>query len=161
MAKIKEFKDGTFLEYSGGRFDNWCVYYTDTEGKRNAPKDSDYFGDLYNFSKKYGKEKVYADYIKVYDKTNKIIEDKVLKFIEQVAKSYDEQDMLEVEKMFTILYMGMIAEERRKNTKLGKRIKRLGVHELLVGNKPIQEAATFMTGMNWREIDKLCTERGF
>ena len=52
MEIIKEFEDGSFLEYDDGRFDKWCVYYTDSNGKRKAPKDTDYFEDLYNFSKK-------------------------------------------------------------------------------------------------------------
>ena len=53
MERIKKFEDGSFLEYDDGRFDKWGVYYTDSNGNRKAPKDTDYFKDLYNFSKKY------------------------------------------------------------------------------------------------------------
>ena len=63
--------------------------------------------------------------------------------------------------MFTILYMAMIAEEKKEHTKLGKRIKRLGVHKLLVERVPVSEAANFMRGMGWREIDRMCREYGF
>ncbi len=54
-----------------------------------------------------------------------------------------------------------IAEERKAGTRLGKRIKRLGIHMLLIENTPVQEAANFMRGMRWRDIARLCEERGF
>jgi hypothetical protein len=57
--------------------------------------------------------------------------------------------------------MGMIAEERKAGTRLGKRIKRLGVHKFLIEKKTVTEAANFMRGMGWRQIDAMCKERGF
>ena len=57
--------------------------------------------------------------------------------------------------------MGMVAEEKKAGTRLGKRIKRLGVYKLLVENLSVEESANFMRGMNWRQIDALCRERGF
>ena len=161
MERIKKFEDGSFLEYDDGRFDKWGVYYTDSNGNRKAPKDTDYFKDLYNFSKKYGNERIYSDYVRIYNKTNKYIEEETISYIEQIAKGYELLDRMEIEKMFMILYMGMIAEENKERTKLGKRIKRLGVHTLLVENRPIKESATFMTGKRWQLLDKLCKERGF
>ena len=75
----------------------------------------------------------------------------------QIIKRFnDKLDML-----FTILYMGMIAEERKANTRLGKRIKRLGVHMLLLEGREVDDAANCMRGMNWREIDALCKARKF
>ena len=49
--------------------------------------------------------------------------------------------------IFSILYMAMIAEERKAGTRLGKRIKRLGIHKLLIENIPVREAANFMRGI--------------
>ena len=49
------------------------------------------------------------------------------------------------------------ADEKR----LGKRIKRLGIHELLVEGKSVSDAANFMRGMGWREIDSICRGYGF
>lgn len=161
MGVIKRYEDGSFLEYNIGKFDKWCVYYTDSEGNKTAPRDVDYFKYLYNFSKKYGQEKIYSDYVKIYERTKKEIEKEVLDYIEQIAKEYDNKDILDIDKTFTIIYMGMISEERKENTRLGKRIKRLGIHTLLQENKTIQESATFMTGKKWYELDKLCREMGF
>lgn len=55
----------------------------------------------------------------------------------------------------------MIAEKRKQYTRLGKRIKRLGIYKLLIEKSNIYEAANFMRGMNWKDIDKLCKNRGF
>lgn len=161
MKKVKEYEDGSFLEYGEGRFDNWCVYYTDDKGKKTAPKDKDYFKDLYDFSRKYGNKKMYLDYVKIYNETNSYIEEKTISHIELISRGYETMDITKIDKIFTILYMGMIAEENKENTILGKRIKRLGIHALLVENKSIEESATFMTGKKWQELDKMCLERGF
>ncbi len=161
MEIIKKFNDGSFLEYNRGSFDGWCVYYTNIEGIRKAPKDTDYFNDLYQFSLKYGVDKLYHDYVKIYDRTERNINEDVLIYITQIANEYDEQDILEVDIMFSILYMAMISEENKEYSKLGKRIKRLGVYSLLKENKTIEESAIFMKGMRWRDIDKICIERGF
>ena len=85
----------------------------------------------------------------------------MLAYITQIANEYEEQDVLEIDVMFSILYLAMISEENKENSKLGKRIKRLGIYSLLKENKTIEESATFMKGMKWREIDKICIERGF
>lgn len=57
--------------------------------------------------------------------------------------------------------MAMISEEQKEHTKLGKRIKRLGIHKLLIEGIPVNKAANFMRGMKWREIDKICLKLGF
>ena len=161
MGIIKEFKDESFLEYDRGSFDAWCVYYTNAQGIRKAPKDIDYFKNLYQFSLKYGVDKVYSDYVKIYNRTEKTMNKDMLAYITQIANEYEEQDVLEIDVMFSILYLAMISEENKENSKLGKRIKRLGIYSLLKENKTIEESATFMKGMKWREIDKICIERGF
>ena len=60
-----------------------------------------------------------------------------------------------------ILYAGMIAENNKLNTKLGKRIKRLGLHTLLIDGKSIDYSVSFMRGMSWKDIDLLCKSKGF
>lgn len=57
--------------------------------------------------------------------------------------------------------MGMIAENRKVNTRLGKRIKRLGVHEILIDNLTVNYAANNTRGIEWEEIDIMCKKRGF
>ena len=55
----------------------------------------------------------------------------------------------------------MISEEKVTYTKLGKRIKRLGVHLLLLENASVSYAANIMRGKKWYDIDADCKERGF
>ena len=157
---IKKFKDGTFLEYDKGSFDDWCVYFTDCNGKRKPPRDIDYFSDLISFANTYGTDKVYGDYSAIYDMTGKQVSNEVLSEISKIAISYG-SDSLSVDKIFSILHMAMVAEEQKENTRLGKRIKRLGIHKLLIEGASVTDAANFMKGMGWRDIDRLCKERGF
>ena len=97
---------------------------------------------------------------RVYNWTGKQPSQDVLNRISTLSASYGD-NALAVDVVFTILYMAMIAEERKAYTKLGKRIKRLGIHALLIENVPVNSAANFMRGMGWREIDNLCRQRGF
>lgn len=157
---IKTFSDGSFLEYDRGKFDDWCVYFTNSNGLRKPPRDTDYFAQLLQFSQKYGIEKIYGDYVKVYELTGNQILDSSLNSISVISKKYQE-DAIDVDIIFSILYMAMIAEEQKQYTRLGKRIKRLGIHMLLVEKKSVHEAANFMRGMGWRDIDALCVKRGF
>lgn len=158
--RIKTFPDGSYLEYDQGDFDGWCVYLTTGDRPRRPPKDADYFGQLRQLAGRYGAERIYGDYVRVYDLTGKQPEASVLDGISRIAASYG-GDSLEVDRVLSILYMAMIAEERKANTRLGKRIKRLGVHALLMENRSVEYAANFTRGMKWRDIAALCEERGF
>ena len=157
---IKSFSDGSFLEYDHGSFDDWCVYLTKSSGSRRPPRDVDYFSQLKQLASKYGADQVYNDYVRVYNLTGKQVEEPSLIAISQIAASYGD-DALEVDVIFSILYMAMIAEEQKKFTRLGKRIKRLGIYKLLIENCSVSESANFMRGMGWRDIAALCEARGF
>lgn len=157
---IKRFSDGSYLEYDRGSFDDWCVYMIEPDGSRRPPLDRDYFSDIKELSVKYGRDALYEAYVFVYENTSKEVNDSGLASAEEASTRFDDEK-LKVHKIFTILYMAMIAEENKKFTKLGKRIKRLGIYKLLYENATVYEAANFMRGMGWREIDALCTERGF
>lgn len=157
---IKCFENGAFLEYDRGGFDDWCVYLTQPTGSRRPPRDTDYFSALKNYASKYGVQKIYNDYVLVYELTGKQVEVDSLHRITEIAAGYG-QDALQIDIIFSILYMAMIAEEQKKYTRLGKRIKRLGIYVLLIENKSVLESANFMRGMGWREIDSLCRQRGF
>ena len=92
--------------------------------------------------------------------TKKNVSDEVLNAISQLAAMYA-IDSLQVDQILSILYLAMIAEEQKQNTRLGKRIKRLGIYALLIEDRTVRESANFMCGMGWREMDTLCEARGF
>lgn len=157
---IKSFADGSYLEYDRGNFDEWCVYLTRGNGRRSPPRDTDYFHALKRLADLYGANRIYAGYVRVYNLTGNRVEASALSEITAIASAYG-KDSLEVDVIFSILYMAMIAEEKKEFTRLGKRIKRLGIYELLIKNRSVGDAANFMRGMGWREIDRLCKEYGF
>lgn len=157
---IKQFSDNSYLEYAPGKFDRWCVYLTRPGRPRIPPKDTDCFRVLQDLAGTYGADRVYRDYIQVYEMAGKQVRDSDLDDITKLANTYG-TDALRVDIVFSILYLTMIAEERKANTHLGKRIKRLGVHALLVEHNSVSDAANFMRHMKWTEIAKLCTQRGF
>lgn len=159
MEKI-DLKDGGYLYYSGGRFDSWCVYEIDKDGIRSIPKDIDYFREYKELSSFFDSKELYNDFVEVYDRVEHGIKDEDIAFIDSISVKYDEySDRLF--RLLSILYMGMIAEQNKAFTKLGKRIKRLGMYYLLIKDLNPEYCANFMKNMGWREIDVLCSEGGF
>ncbi len=157
---VRTYDDGTSLEFDRGGFDDWCVYVRSADDTRRPPLDTEYFETLVTFGREHGNEAVYQDFVRVYDVTGNDVDDRTLLIIDEVAADYGRESM-RMSKTLTTMYMGMIAEENKRNTRLGKRIKRLGTHMLLVEGQTVEDAANFMRGMGWRDIDRMCTERGF
>jgi len=157
---VRVMLDGTQIEFDRGNFDLHCVYVRNPSGERRAPTDAEYFSELQALGVIYAPDKIYREFVALYDLTTEDLKVEVLNHIDRIAAQYQD-DSQRVVRLFTILYMAMIAEEKRANTRLGKRIKRLGVHELLVGGRSVGDAANFMRGMGWREIDAMCQQRGF
>lgn len=164
---VKTFEDGSIVEFSEGSFDNWCIYLTTPIREKHAPLDKDYFTVLRGFGRVYGNEVVMNDFISIYDSTTFDIDNSVLDRITEMSKKYSgvkssgETHANVADKIFTILYMGMIAEENKAGTVLGKRIKRLGVHQVLLENISPRIAANFSRGMRAKEIIGECIKRKF
>ena len=157
---VTQFSDGSYLEYDRGSFDDWCVYLSRPNVPRYAPKDYQYFKRLREYSLTHGAKKLYDDFVRIYDKTTKVRSNDVFDYIKEIAKDYGD-DETNVAIDFSIMYMGMIAEENKRGTKLGKRIKRLGVHQVLIDEIDCNDAANFSKGKGWRDIDAICKSKGF
>lgn len=157
---IKRFNNGSFLKYGIGSFDEWCVYFVTAENISKPPKDKEYFTFLKSMARNFDKNKIYSDFVLIYDQTKDFVDEKVLELITNISSFYYDNS-LEVDIVFSILYLAMIAEEKKKFTKLGKRIKRLGIYTLLIEDKDVEYSANFMKGKKWQEIDCLCKLRGF
>jgi hypothetical protein len=158
--RINQFSNGGYIEFDTGNFDDWCVFVTKTNGNRFAPSDLWYFSRLEKLARKYGYQTIYHDFIVVYNRTSKQIETPIFELIAALSRSYG-SDSLEMEIWLNVLYAGMIAEENKENTKLGKRLKRLGMHQLLMEKMAPEEAAEFSKGKKWRTLDKIMKEKGF
>lgn len=158
---IKNIANNSKVVFDSGRFDDWCVYVVSSDGSRYAPFDNQYFSDLLKLSKKYSGNKVYDDFVKIYNQTTSEINSEVTKLIDDISKTYKEEDRGLIEKWFTVIYAGMIAEENKERVILKKRIKRLGMHQVLIDNISPQIAANFSRGKKWRELDTIMKQKGF
>lgn len=157
------FEDGSYLYFANGSFDDYCVYYNQPGLlKAIPPKDAQYLTALKEISMEYGLNTVYGDFVGVYNMTNPYIDYNVFSYICKVAKEhYNIEDSLRVAKILSILYMGMIAEECKKGAILKKRVKRLGVHQVLFGILSPEKAANYSKGKGWRGLDADCRNYGF
>ena len=148
--------------FQRGSFDDYCVYVINSSTKV-APLDLDYFKFMKYLADKVGSEIVYRYFVDIYEKTSKIVVSEVLDLIVEQAKSLcvSERDAMIYEGYMTVIYFAMVAEENKANTKLGKRIKRLGMYELIMLEKPPHIAANSSRGVRWRDLDKKMVEYGF
>jgi len=157
---IKLINNKIRVEFDTGKFDDWCVYLSKPGLPRYAPTDIEYFSLLKHQSKKHGAAKIYNDFISFYESTTKQVDQKILDNISAISKDY-EPYAEEMDLWFTVIYAGMIAEENKVNAILKKRIKRLGMHQLLLENFTPEEAASFSKNKKWQELDVLMKQKGF
>lgn len=162
MAKqIKQLQNNRSVVFDTGKFDDWCVYVVESDGSMKAPFDETYFSDLYNISHRYTQNKVYDDFVSIYERTTKSIDPSVLNLIDEIVYTYRPEDRILVEQWFTVIYAGMIAEENKEGAILKKRIKRLGIHQVLILNISARDAAKFSYGKKWKELNAIMTPLGF
>ncbi|SHE74592.1 hypothetical protein SAMN05444274_102269 [Mariniphaga anaerophila] len=159
-CKINHFSHGGFIEFDKGSFDNWCVFVTRANGDRFAPTDVQYFSRLKNLAKIYGARTIYNDFVVIYNRTGAEVDKNVLAVISALSRHY-EDDSLEMEIWLNVLYAGMVAEENKENAVLKKRIKRLGMFQLLIENAEPEDAAVFSKGKKWKELDEIMKASGF
>lgn len=157
---IKRFSDDSLLEFDQGNFDEWCIFLTRPGRRRCAPRDWQYFTRLQQLAALYSKEKVYADFVSIFDATNQTLDAELLIRISYISSDYT-QHTLRADIVFSLLYAGMLAEENKAFAPLGKRIKRLGVYQVVMEEMHPHEAATFSIGRSWHILAKLCESRGF
>ncbi|MDD2551161.1 MAG: hypothetical protein WCS11_08570 [Dysgonamonadaceae bacterium] len=162
MAKlIKNLQNNRKVIFDKGKFDEWCVYVVESNGLKKAPFDETYFSELQQISLKYPNNKLYDDFVLLYEETTKHIDSTVLTLIDDIVSSYNEEDRIAIEQWFTVIYAGMIAEENKENAILRKRIKRLGMHQVLLLNMSAKDAAQFSYGKKWRVLDAIMKPLGF
>jgi hypothetical protein len=158
---IKVLKSNRRVIFDSGSFDNWCVYVVEEDGTRKAPFDVEYFTDLKKISAHYIDNKVYNDFVVIYDLTTSSIDLKVVNQIDKIVSTYHVHHQIIIEQWFAVLYAGMIAEENKKHAILKKRVKRLGMHQVLIDNLSPSIAANFSKGKKWRELDSFMSPKGF
>lgn len=166
---VKSFPGGTSIGFTEGKFDRWCVQERVFVWTRR-PTDAGCFARLLELAQRYGTDKVMADFVAVYDamgakppRGDLLPSDQVLDLITRLSAAYGSSpgDDVRADRLFTTLYLTMIAEENKARAILGKRIKRLGVHLVLMEGRTPEEAAAFPTGKKAAELSALCQSYGF
>ena len=161
MNILKTFEDESCVFYDRGKFDDYCVYLKEKNSAVKAPRDVEYFQYFIDISKKYETEKIYTDFCKIYDSTTENIDGNVLSSITSISKLYQVEDALQVDKWFTVIYLGMVAEEKKANAILKKKIKRLGFHQIMLEGFTAQAAANYSRGKRAGMLLEECRKRGF
>ena len=152
--------EDTRVLFGKGRIDDWCVYI-EREGKRRAPKDTEYFQYLHLLSTKVGVQKVYTEFCEMWARVTNVPESSMHTLIDELISTHPAEFQMESKLWYSVLYMAMVSEENYRNTKLGKRLKRLGVHQFLIEGMPVVDAANWSRGKRWREIAAECEKFGF
>ena len=154
---ILRFPDGSFIYQCRGKFDGFMFKLNNY-----AVKDIDYFTVLKQLADKYSVDKVYNDFVTVYNLVGININSQHWLAIRNIAETYNKKDFLVVAKLFCILYVTMLAEQNNAHAILGKRIKRLGVYQILKQNMPIIKAVNFSKGKSARyDLEPLCEKYDF
>jgi hypothetical protein len=158
---IKNLRNGRCAVFDQGGFDQWCVYIVESNGSRTPPHDTAYFADLKKISQYYPNNKTYEDFVRIYDQTTKQIDENVLTLIDRIVDTYSVEHQTIIEQWFVAIYGGMIAEENKAGAILKKRIKRLGIYQVLVLNMSPNDAANFSRGKKVAELSPLMKSYGF
>ena len=150
MQALKMFKDNTLLLYDRGSFDEFRVSFYDNKLRyRSSPHDAQFF----TFFLKMGDhEKVWRMIVQLASQIDKHTEFQNI-ILPQLSGSLAE------EKVFSALAAAMMAEEKKAKTKLGKRVKLLGCHQVLIQGISPRVAANWSRGKPWKEIAVECEKR--
>ncbi len=152
----------TSIYFDGGKKDSYCVYIEPTGKSRYAPPDEVYFQWILDLTDKYSVNKVWNDFNKIYNIVEKNADYKISEqLIYDIDTTYDEDTIV----WWMVFYLTMVAEENYKTsygepTKLGKRIKRLGVYNILFDKMDIDYVTQYMKHKHWTILDNYMKERG-
>jgi hypothetical protein len=150
---------GDRIYFGEGWFDGWCVFLEQPGCAFYAPSDADYFSAFLTMARLTSRECVYASFLLLYLKTEKDVTSDALAVIAAEAAKYGTYAP-GAETWLAVIYGGMVAEENKKAAVLRKRIKRLGVHQLLIKGMPIQYAASWSRDRGCMEIQRECEKYG-
>ncbi len=135
------------------------MYYIAPTGQKKAPKDIEYFSFIKELDETYGSDMVYNLIFEIFKKTTNNVDTQILEYITQQCKIKFGTQSLEADKNITFIYLGMIAEENKKNAVVKKRIKMLGIYYLLKEHKSVEMSATCLCYMNAEAILEECRVR--
>lgn len=160
LREIKRLRNGTVFSYGMGSYDEWCVYESNPEVRAKRVGDYDYFKKIRELGNIYEISDVFETFCSIYNRTTTEIDKDILKDISETCEQY-EDDYDKAEYAFCLLYLSMVSEMNKEYSRLGKRVKGLGIHQLLFQKMKIHDIANFTRGKKWFEIAAICEQYGF
>ncbi|MCW8107147.1 hypothetical protein OPS25_01345 [Alteromonas ponticola] len=165
MAKneLKHFSDDSKFEFTRGNFDDWLVRYHSPEQDVIKPTDEQMLTEVLHIIAEQTVDSFYEAFCLVYERTSKSIDESIYDLIENICEPFitKRKHYYRLGKTLLLYYLTMVSEENKVNTKLGKRIKWLSVHQILFDGFQPNQAASYSRGKQYYEVAKSCTERGF
>jgi hypothetical protein len=163
--KLRLFADlptGYRISFGPGKFDEWLIYFVSHSNVTYFPKDVEYFSTLDSVGQVYGHMNLYRDFLTLYNwiGTEEVAKPEVIEWICAMAGGYGKYRN-RIINVFAILYAGMVAEEEKEHKVLGKKIKRLGIYQVLIDREQPAFAAHFSRGMKAAQLKVECEKRGF
>jgi hypothetical protein len=163
--KLRLFADlptGYRISFGPGKFDEWLIYFVSHSNVTYFPKDVEYFSTLDSVGQVYGHMNLYRDFLTLYNwiGTEEVAKPEVIEWICAMAGGYGKYRN-RIINVFSILYAGMVAEEKKEHKVLGKKIKRLGIYQVLIDREQPAFAAHFSRGMKAAQLKVECEKRGF
>ena len=149
--------DNNYLFWFGeGNIDEWCVYCVKPNNRTWFAYDSEYLSWIKKMGKFHGEQKVYDSFCRIFDNVHYNFNmGDGYNIVCEVSKDYHRTGHF-----WAWFWMTMIAEERKDNAILGKRIKRLGVYNMLFDKYKLGYVTQYMVGKKWYELEALMDERG-
>ena len=160
MQTFRTLPSGVSIAWGRGRIDSWCVYIHE-DGGRRAPLDTEYFDHLNSIGAELGATVVYDQFVQLWQMASGTPDPSANALVDSLVSSHPPLVQFDSTQWYTVIYMAMVSEENYPGTRLGKRLKRLGVHQFLLEGMPVIEAANWSRGKPWRQLDAECTKRGF
>ena len=163
---------GQAISFAHGDFDDYCawtrMYLPNGDVLFGMPRDTYYFEIASRLGERYGNRNIYDTVRNMYEDVlirpegstlaSPVIP-RVLRNIRETADAFG-IDSPWVMNMLMHLYYGMVAEENKARSYLGKSIKLLGLYEILIAKRDIYESANFMRNTPRTVLKQQCEERG-
>lgn len=152
MRLLSTLTDSSKVYFTKGSFDAFLVKVTRPDGSTFMPRDDEFFTLVKDFASRFTAETVWYYLLGV--STSITAHSRVSDF--KIPECF-----IEYEYLICYMIAAMIAEENKANAIIGKRMKLLGLHQVLMDGFTCHTAANWSKGKPWREIDAECKRRGF
>lgn len=156
---------GTRTDFTGSFIEDALVVYD-----FDAPEDIDYMQEIRDLAATYGRERIWGSFTELYECIPQVRGVGITRAMTEKARSIASQYPKEphLRRTLDCLLCAMIAENNRLrkygsrfDTKLGKKIKALGVYQAIYEtNLSIRQVADYSKGKSWRWVSDECLKRG-